>query len=496
MLPSMTPAVSRALALASGYAHAAGRAEISPDDMLVALLIEEDGQAATLAIAHGFDWAAWRGRLSAPVDGEALPPSSTLASLLDDARVLALELTGDRTVSGDLALFCLVGLERLRDQLAEFGLNVAGFREAVQATKPPAPVVDHSLRLADVTERFDTARILDASANRAREALRVLEDHARFVLNDATLCEMAKSMRHDLTRALLELGPPGLLESRDTLGDVGTKIEGTGEYTRLSLTDVLAAAARRLGEALRSLEEFGKLVHPLLGERIEAVRYRSYTLEWALSLGGKAQARLKEARLYVLLTGANCAASLEWTIEQAAEGGASVFQLREKSLTGRELLARARDVRRWTRKAGALFIVNDRPDIARLAEADGVHLGQDDMGVRDARRILGPDALVGVSTHDETQVRQAVLDGASYIGVGPTFPSATKSFETFAGLEFVRRATELTGLPAFAIGGINAGNVAEVAAAGARRVAVSQAVAGADDPRLAARALLAALPEL
>src|SRR5260221_12319934 len=97
-------------------------------------------------------------------------------------------------------------------------------------------------------------------------------------------------------------------------------------------------------------------------------------------------------------------------------------------------------MRHWTRAAGVLFIVNDRPDVARLCEADGVHLGQDDLPVREARRIVGPDALVGVSTHNVDQVYQAIRDGASYIGVGPVFPSQTKSFEDFPGLDFVRQA--------------------------------------------------------
>ena len=158
--------------------------------------------------------------------------------------------------------------------------------------------------------------------------------------------------------------------------------------------------------------------------------------------------------MYVLLTRARCAAALDWTIQEAATGGATVFQLREKSRGDRELLALARDVRRWTRQAGALLIVNDRPDVARLVEADGVHLGQDDLPVKEARRILGPDALVGVSTHDVAQLRQAVLDGASYVGVGPTFPSGTKDFAELAGLDFVRRAMAETSLPAFVIGGV------------------------------------------
>ncbi len=151
------------------------------------------------------------------------------------------------------------------------------------------------------------------------------------------------------------------------------------------------------------------------------------------------------------------------------------------------------DVRRWTHKAGVLFIVNDRPDIARLSEADGVHLGQDDLPIKDARRILGPDAIVGVSTHSLEEVRQAVLDGATYIGVGPTFPSATKAFDDFPGVDFVRAALDETSLPAFAIGGINLGTIAAVTAAGARRVAVSHAIARAEDPHAVAAALLRTL---
>jgi thiamine-phosphate pyrophosphorylase len=139
--------------------------------------------------------------------------------------------------------------------------------------------------------------------------------------------------------------------------------------------------------------------------------------------------------------------------------------------------------------------MNDRPDLAVLADADGVHVGQDELGVRDARRIVGPARLVGVSTHNLEQVEQAVLDGADYIGVGPVFPSGTKSFADFPGLDFVRKATAATRLPAFAIGGITENNVAAVRAAGAERIAVSGALCGAEDPAAAARGLRSAVLE-
>ena len=144
-------------------------------------------------------------------------------------------------------------------------------------------------------------------------------------------------------------------------------------------------------------------------------------------------------KLYLLVTAAQCTLGLERTIAEAAAGGVDVVQLREKDLPDRELHAARCDVRRWTRQAGVLFIMNDRCDVAVLAEADGVHLGQDELPVKEARRLLGPDALIGLSTHNLEQLRQAILDGADYAGVGPTFPSGTKTFAEFPGLAFVRR---------------------------------------------------------
>ena len=276
---------------------------------------------------------------------------------------------------------------------------------------------------------------------------------------------------------------------------MGTTATAGGEYERASPAHVAVVNLKRLQESLRSLEEFVKVFGPDLGRELEALRYRAYTLERAVSLGSAGRDRLAAARLYVLLTKAQCGAALDWTIREAARGGADVFQLREKTLPDRELLACARDVRRWTREAGVLFVVNDRPDIARLCEADGVHLGQDDVTVKDARRVAGPDMLIGVSTHSIEQLRAAILDGADYVGIGPTFPSQTKAFDHFPGLDFVRAAVAETSLPAFALGGIGPANVGQVVAAGGRRVAVSGAICAADDPEQAARLLKAALSD-
>jgi thiamine-phosphate pyrophosphorylase len=353
-------------------------------------------------------------------------------------------------------------------------------------------------------DRVDLARIVDAAANRAREALRVVEDYCRFVLDDAFLSGELKNLRHDLAESWAPC--QHLLEARDTQRDVGVNLTAPGEQDRQDLQAVVQANCKRLQEALRTLEEFGKIQSPDLGAIMERLRYRSYTLEKALILGAQSRQRLAEVRLCLLVSGSSFGEPggvsgepgwvsarrpiLERTIKEAAAGGVRMIQLRETNRNDREFLERAREVRRWTREAGVVFIVNDRPDIARLADADGVHLGQDDLPVKEARRIIGPDRLIGVSTHNLDQVRQAILDGANYIGVGPTFPSETKEFAEFPGLEFVGRAMQETSLPAFVIGGVSKENIEKIIAAGGRRVAVGQAICQSSDPRRAAEELL------
>jgi thiamine-phosphate pyrophosphorylase len=317
----------------------------------------------------------------------------------------------------------------------------------------------------------------------------VLEDFCRFVLDDAFLSRELKTMRHHLADALQQLPAHRLLASRETLRDVGTAISTPSELDRASLSVVVEANCKRLQEALRSLEEFSKLHSAALAQDMEELRYQSYTLERMLLLGQLSRRRLQDIRLYVLFTAAQCWGGLEQTLRQVIEGGGGMIQLREKDLGDRDLLERARQVRRWTRETGTLFIMNDRPDVARLVEADGVHLGQDDLPVKEARRLLGPGAIIGVSTHNIEQVQQAIRDGADYIGVGPTFPSQTKTFDEFPGLDFVRQASEETSLPAFVIGGVNLGNIPDVIAAGGKRVAVSQSLCGSETPEALARAM-------
>ncbi len=497
--PEYTAAVNRALDAAAVWAQRAGADVVQPLHILLGLLDEDEGRAATLLIRAGLDLAAVRQALAEPkpVSAAAAPQPPSLSpqsqQVLHQARDFLGALILDETVSSEQVLLALLhGDDLLRGQLETLGLAWEQLRQTTGGislhVEDPLPI-DEPLRLGETTERMDAARLLDANFNRAREALRIVEDYCRFVLDDAFLSGELKRLRHDLVEALLQHDPDHSwdLAARETLRDVGTRLTAPREHERTSLLAVVQTNLKRAQEALRSLEEFGKLHGPGLGRALEQLRYRCYTLERAIILGAGARQRLEEARLYLLVTGALCRASLEWTIQEAAAGGVQIVQLREKQLADRALLERAREIRHCTRQLGVLFIMNDRADIARLVEADGIHVGQDELPVKEARRLLGPQALIGVSTHDLEQVRLAVLDGASYIGVGPTFPSRTKDFSAFPGLDFIRQAAAETSLPAFAIGGITLTNLPDAVAAGARRVAVSQSICQVEDPRRAAR---------
>lgn len=361
-------------------------------------------------------------------------------------------------------------------------------------------------------------RIIDANANRAMEAARTLEDAARFALNDATGSARCKNLRHALRAALAEVdSPPGtLLSARDTPGDPGTSVTTEAESRRDDLSGICAAAGKRLGESLRVLEETAKLLDrgPAAAAAIKQLRYAAYDLEQRIVLALLRRERAAQWPLCVLITHALCTHHpWEEVAARAIRGGASCVQLREKNLPDRELLARAQalaGIARDTPIAGdttrrAVVIINDRPDIALAAGADGVHLGQDDLPIASARAIVAgaPAFLVGVSTANLDQARRALDDAADYVGLGPMFASGTKPKESLAGIaylrEYLRFAAEHAGdrppVPHLAISGISPRNIGELVAAGCRGVAVSSCVCSAPDPAGICRELLAAMAQ-
>jgi thiamine-phosphate pyrophosphorylase len=332
-------------------------------------------------------------------------------------------------------------------------------------------------------------RLIDANANRAREALRAVEDYARFVLNDDGLSGALKSIRHDLASATRGVLADAILH-RDTQGDVGTEIKTESEGARADLSDVVTAAGKRLGEALRVIEEGLKVVAPEDASRVELVRYRWYDLEQRIAFTLRPTAcPFAAVRLYVLVTASVCSRPWLQAAQEAILGGADCLQLREKDLDGGELLSRAKQLTDLCHRHGVICIINDRPDVAMLANADGVHVGQGDLPAKEVRKLIGRSKLLGVSTHNLEQAKQAVLDGADYIGVGPFFRSPTKPRDLVAGPEYARLVAEQISIPGVAIAGITAQNLDQVLATGIRAVAVTAAVMGAGDVRGAARGL-------
>jgi thiamine-phosphate pyrophosphorylase len=201
--------------------------------------------------------------------------------------------------------------------------------------------------------------------------------------------------------------------------------------------------------------------------------------------------RIAGARLYLV-----CDARPREFLAAAIRGGVDVIQLRDKALGDEGVATAAREFRAAADAHGALFVLNDRPDLAAACAADGVHVGQDDGSPAGARAAVGPDAIVGRSTHAPAQLDDADADpDVDYVAVGPVHATPTKPGRPAAGLDYVSYAAAHASKPWFAIGGLDAGNVHEVTARGATRIVVVRAIAGAADPRAAALALRAALED-
>lgn len=494
----LSASAKRALQAAYTWASRAGSPTVSPPHVLLGVAEQEESRGASILRAAGLTLDTLKTAFSFPGDDTAAPAPSDLAASDAVRQILGrmqshTRARGEDNPAGtELLLLELLNDAELSGLFERQGTDVAALRRqlAQGAAADSAPLaVEYNLEIAGPTETIDTLRIVDACTNRACEGLRVLEDFARFACDDAWLMRQLKTARHELREAVHQLPTGAAIATRDTEYDVGTAYDSSVDWTRQNPLDVVTANFTRAQEALRSLEEFGKLELPRLARAAEAIRYRLYTLERAVAVGLDSRARFDGVVLYVIVGSGDCPGGLEWTVREALAGGAQVIQLREKNQPDRSVVTLARRLRILTREVGAMFIVNDRPDIARLAEADGVHVGQDELAAKDARRIIGPRGLVGVSTHSIEQARQAVLDGASYIGVGPTFPSSTKDFADYTGADLIAAVSAEIRLPAFAIGGIALDRIDQIVAAGARRAAVSAAVCKSADPRGAATEL-------
>lgn len=333
------------------------------------------------------------------------------------------------------------------------------------------------------------ARILDASANRAREGLRVLEDAARFLLDDRALTEQFKGLRHDLLR-LVQSIPPSLLDcSRAVESDEGRTVTAPGEYVRADAAGVLRAAASRVSESVRSLEEWSKTVRPDLAGGFEQLRYRAY--QQSGDLISRLSRPSAQWRVCLLLTERACRTDWNRVLTGAIEGGVDCIQIREKELDDQALLDRVRRTIEIAHPRGVSVVVNDRLDVALAAGADGVHLGQGDLPLPEARDLAAERLLIGISTHGPSEAAAAIRGGCDLVGVGAIFPSRTKTGLDASGLPFFERfLADHPGVPHLAIGGIDLEGAARLARVGCRGVAVSAAICGAEDPQAAARGIV------
>ncbi|HZN60912.1 MAG TPA: thiamine phosphate synthase [Planctomycetota bacterium] len=322
-------------------------------------------------------------------------------------------------------------------------------------------------------------RILDAAFNRAREALRVLEDVYRFGRDDRAAQRRLKRMRHRLS-ALERPRALRLLASRDAARDVG---RGDDLSARSGLGDVAGANFKRLEEALRTLEETG----PDLRSAASSLRFETYEAERAFLPPLLRASRLDRVRLYVLLDPLLTSRPLARVARDAIRGGAEMVQLRMKGRPRPEIRRTAKEIARVARGEGALFIVNDRFETG----ADGVHLGREDGSIAGARRAMPPEGLVGATTHSIAEARRA--RAADYLSCGPVFATPTKPGLSPRGLSYWKDAVAL-GLPVFAIGGITPGRLPGLVRRGVDRIAVGAAVVSSPDAAAAARSLRRKLP--
>jgi len=344
-------------------------------------------------------------------------------------------------------------------------------------------------------QSYQTLRIIDANLNRIGEGLRLLEDLARLLLNDAVLSQQLKTMRHGLVTGDWSFNQQ-LLQSRDSEGDVGINIETPEQAEPRELPIVVVANARRVQEALRTLEELAKIpatTSKLDSEKFKQARFNLYTIERLLLSKLLRKDKIKSIPgLYVIIdTQALKGHSHIEVASQAIRGGATVIQLRDKLRSKKELLPIAQKLGKLCAEHNVLFIMNDYLDLALASGADGLHLGQSDLSIEVARKLLPIDKILGCSTTTVDQAITAESEGADYIAAGSIYPTSSKETAKVIGLERLLQIRKATSVPLVAIGGITKDNTAEVLAAGADSVAVISAILQAESPEEAARQIVA-----
>lgn len=321
-------------------------------------------------------------------------------------------------------------------------------------------------------------RLIDASANRLREALRVAEDVCRFCDNDKKSCQKLKDLRHKLESALKSLDTKALLSSRSVAEDQGSSISAQGEYEREGSKSLLTANLKRAQEAARSLEEAGKCISESFAKAMESVRYELYTLEQELEL----KRPFAKPCLYVLITQSLCKNNPLDVLKASLAGGASVVQLREKEMEDGAFLNWIEEALKITEQYAVPLIINDRIQLAQLLPVQGVHLGQGDLSTYHARKLLSPHQWLGRSTHAPQEARIAAKEGADYIGVGPLFATQTKVHTKAVGLEYLQMVEKELAIAYVGIGSVNRTHYPDILKLKPKGLAICTGIIAHDNP--------------
>jgi thiamine-phosphate pyrophosphorylase len=329
----------------------------------------------------------------------------------------------------------------------------------------------------------DLLRIIDANCNRISEGLRVLEDIARFVLNDETTSRQMKTIRHSIIIEVNKIGT-GLLSNRNSDNDTGAGHESIDQ--KMNWSSIVAANAKRVEQGLRVIEELSKSVE--LNCTIDYmifknIRFSLYSLERVLisQLCRFDKAKLINGLYSIIDTSLlNNVNPIDAALS-LIKGGSKIIQLRDKISSKRELLSLAQSIKEICIDHTILFIINDHADIALITKADGLHVGQEDIPVTIARKMLPIDSIFGCSVDTREQAEQAVADGADYIAVGSIFPTKTKNDINIVGIDKIIEIKKSCPVPVVAIGGINHANVKDVISSGADAVAIISAILNSDN---------------
>ena len=333
------------------------------------------------------------------------------------------------------------------------------------------------------------AQLIDANLDRAREGLRVMEDWCRFGLKRRDFSIQIKDWRQQLGVHHHNIYRKARLTSNDPAMGVLHPLQ----KVRSTPEAVFIANSSRVQEALRVIEEFTRRTDPVLCKIATKIRYETYEIEIKVitsSEGINKRKTLKDCSVYLITTNKG---NLEEIVLQALKAGVKIIQYREKSLHDFDRISQAKCLASLCKKYNSLFIINDRIDIALAIDADGVHLGQNDIPTKIARELLGDERVIGRSTHSLENIKDAEKEGCDYIGIGPIFPSETKKGLHPIGIDSLIKGLNETHLPAFAIGGINSSNIDKLKHINNLRIAVSDAIINSNEPFSKSEELLKSL---